>query len=225
MPKTMSLRFSSKRRGTIKTYKNLNIKFTYQLSRGGIVVHTDTEEEVNILKSSWDLQAFSNSGEFLKVHEVQQRYRCVLKNVPVIVSETEFKETHSNQVGEDVQVRRLRYKVSGKPMKIAVTESQSQEAIHKLFNSKLFFRNKESLVTHFRSKKYVPTRCYNCQRFSHVAKMCTEKTVCENCGKQHTNLEACQNPIKCINCDGNHKTSSTFCPVYMELLDRLKSRD
>ena len=71
----------------IKTYKNLNIKFTYQLSRGGIVVHTDTEEEVNSLKSSWDPKAFSNSGEFLKVHEVQPRYRCVLKNVPEIVSE------------------------------------------------------------------------------------------------------------------------------------------
>ena len=76
----------------------------------------------------------------------------MLKNVPVIVTESELKETLSNQVGEDIKVRRLRYKDSGKPMQIVVTESQSQQAIHKLFNSKLFFRNKESLVTHFRSK-------------------------------------------------------------------------
>ena len=110
-------------------------------------------------------------------------------------------------------------------MKIVVAESRSQETINKLHYSRLSFRNKESLVTHFRSKKYVPTRCYNCQRFSHVAKMCTEKTVCENCGKQHSGFESCQDPIKCINCEGKHKASSRYCPVYIELLDRLKSRD
>ena len=156
---------------------------------------------------------------------VKPRYRCVLKNVPEIVSESEIKETLSNQVGEIILVRRLRYKISGKPMKIVIAESRSQDTINKLHNSRLSFKNKESLVTHFRSKKYGPTRCYNCQRFSHVAKMCTEKTVCEICGKQHSGFESCQGSIKCINCEGKHKASSRFCPVYIELLDRFKSRD
>ena len=59
----------------------------------------------------------------------------MLKNVPVIVTESELKETLSNQVGEDIQVRRLRYKDSGKPIKIVVTESQCQLYINCLIQN------------------------------------------------------------------------------------------
>ena len=209
----------------IKKHKNLNIKFTYQLSRGGIVIHTHSDEENKLLKASWPKEAFEDSGDSLKVHEIKSKYRCVLKNIPIGVSEIEIKNEVECviDIDEEVFVRRLKYKDSGKPLRIVIVECGSQKGLHTLLNAKLRFRNSTTVVSIYTSKQRVPTRCYNCQEFSHIAKLCKNKTVCENCGEEH--IGKCEKEVKCHNCKGSHKASSRFCPVFLNLLDRLSSRE
>ena len=207
----------------LKLHKNLNIKFTYQLSRGGIVVHTEKKEEIDILQDSWPPEAFGDSGESLEVHSLKSKYKCVLKNIPIIVSEAEISDQINTVTRNTVHIRRLMYKDSGKPLKIVVVECESIEDLESVQKSKFRFRNCTAIFSNFQSKRQIPTRCFKCQKFSHIAKLCNNNVICENCGKEHIGL--CTNETCCTNCQGNHKASYRFCPVYMLLLEKLSQRE
>lgn len=56
-------------------------------------------------------------------------------------------------------------------------------------------------------------RCYNCQRFGHMAKSCRSTRRCKICSEDHDHKE-CKSVLqpKCANCAGNHAASYSGCP-------------
>ncbi|KAL1442064.1 hypothetical protein MTO96_008069 [Rhipicephalus appendiculatus] len=56
-------------------------------------------------------------------------------------------------------------------------------------------------------------RCYNCQRFGHLAKNCHSPRRCKICSENHDHSE-CKSMLqpKCANCGGNHTASYSGCP-------------
>lgn len=56
-------------------------------------------------------------------------------------------------------------------------------------------------------------RCYNCQRFGHMAKSCRSTRRCKICSEDHHHKE-CKSVLqpKCANCAGNHAASYSGCP-------------
>lgn len=56
-------------------------------------------------------------------------------------------------------------------------------------------------------------RCYNCQRFGHMAKSCRSTRRCKVCSEDHDHKE-CKSLLqpKCANCAGNHAASYSGCP-------------
>lgn len=56
-------------------------------------------------------------------------------------------------------------------------------------------------------------RCYNCQRFGHMAKSCRNTRRCKICSEEHHHKE-CKSVLqpKCANCAGNHAASYSGCP-------------
>ena len=65
-----------------------------------------------------------------------------------------------------------------------------------------------------------PLRCFNCQRFGHHEKNCTEDpgSVCKNCGADgHAHQTSqCKNPTKCISCGKDHSPKSNICEVWLK---------
>lgn len=62
-----------------------------------------------------------------------------------------------------------------------------------------------------------PLRCYNCQRFGHVAIMCNETRRCARCGGNHNYGQCGENvPPKCCNCGGEHSVAYGGCTVMKE---------
>lgn len=62
-----------------------------------------------------------------------------------------------------------------------------------------------------------PKRCHNCQLFGHISAQCkASRSICEFCGEFHesTNCEEQSSSNFCFNCAGDHKSSSSICPVY-----------
>jgi len=59
-----------------------------------------------------------------------------------------------------------------------------------------------------------PLRCFNCQRFGHIANNCREKKRCARCGGEHDYGE-CGTGVqpKCCNCGGNHNVAYGGCKV------------
>ena len=68
----------------------------------------------------------------------------------------------------------------------------------------------------FKVKSYIPKplRCFNCNRFGHVASNWRGKKRCSNCGGEHE-WKDCSAPVKkCPNCAGEHSASDKICPRF-----------
>ena len=59
-----------------------------------------------------------------------------------------------------------------------------------------------------------PLRCFNCQRFGHIAQYCKEKRRCARCGGEHE-YGKCGTGVqpKCCNCGGAHSVAYGGCEV------------
>ena len=57
-----------------------------------------------------------------------------------------------------------------------------------------------------------PLRCFNCQEYGHIAKVCTGRRRCARCGEDHEygNCGANTRP-KCCNCGGDHSVAFWGC--------------
>ena len=111
------------------------MKYVYPLNRGGIAVHVEKEEEVEILKEEWPEEAFS-SGSSLSVHENNVIPRCVFKNIPAFRSTEIIKEEVIKQTSVVVSARRLRYRDTGRPMPVVVITCKSHEDLQTLLKQR-----------------------------------------------------------------------------------------
>ena len=202
---------------------NLKIRYAHALNRGGIAIALDSEEKVDTLKEDWPVEAFENSGLTLTAHDNSlSQPKCILKNIkpyqPIDSVLTEVKK----QTGVAVTGRRLRYRDSNKPMPIVVVNCNSFEDLQTLFKADIIIGNKKALVKSYRSKSTIPLRCYNCQEFGHIARLCKNESRCEICAQHHSG--SCEGSRCCVNCGGGHHSNSTFCPVYTSIKERLIER-
>ena len=59
-----------------------------------------------------------------------------------------------------------------------------------------------------------PLQCYNCQRMSHTAKGCNNKTRCMLCSGPHKKDQCHATFLKCANCGGEHPANSKECQYF-----------
>ena len=58
-----------------------------------------------------------------------------------------------------------------------------------------------------------PMRCFQCQKFGHIAPRCEGKNTCPRCGKDKHDGDKCTSEPHCVNCEGTHPAYSRDCPV------------
>ena len=206
----------------IRKYKgNIQVKYAYPLNRGGVAIHAESEEDIELLKKDWPVEAFQG-GSTLSIHENSIVPRCVFKNVlPHLHTDTVISEVEK-QTGVVVNARRLKYRDTGKPMPIVIITCNSFEDQQTLFKSSIILCKKAVKITSYHSKRGTPTRCYNCQEFGHIAVLCKKDKKCEYCAEEHTG--SCTSDLKCVNCGNHHPSSSISCPVFVAIKERLSSR-
>lgn len=58
------------------------------------------------------------------------------------------------------------------------------------------------------------TQCFSCQRFGHIAKMCTQGPKCGQCAGDH-NTKECKSKqeVRCTNCGRKHAAWDSRCPA------------
>ena len=70
-------------------------------------------------------------------------------------------------------------------------------------------------------------RCYNCQKYGHIAKDCPQKAAptCGNCTGAHDSRQ-CDGkaPKKCVNCHGRHRSGDAHCPEQIKMVKRMRAR-
>jgi len=94
-------------------------------------------------------------------------------------------------------------------------QKQGFELVDNGFPTVLSYPPKSRVGYLFKVKSYIPKplRCFNCNRFGHVASNCRGKKCCSNCAREHEWKE-CSGPVKCQNCGGEHSASDKICPRF-----------
>lgn len=209
----------------IKKHKNIEVKYAYPLIRGGIAVHAKTTKDRENLLRDWPAGSFNTNSQTVSAHHQFDKYKCVLKNVSPYISEETLSNIISEQTDLKVHCRRLRYRDTNKPLQVVVITFNSNSDLVKIFTSNLVIAGKKITVQAYRNKRNIPTRCYNCQEFGHIARLCTKETFCENCGESRcVNSSCCRKAKKCFNCQGNHSAADPSCPAFVHLRDKLCKR-
>lgn len=67
----------------------------------------------------------------------------------------------------------------------------------------------------FNVREFIPPpRCYKCQGYGHIAKVCKGKQRCGKCGGHHEYGQCGVSDVrKCCNCGGDHTAAYRGCPV------------
>lgn len=61
-------------------------------------------------------------------------------------------------------------------------------------------------------QKVADQRCFKCQKFGHLATLCTGPTICGNCAEEgHSHRECLNLQISCANCQGKHCANNRNC--------------
>ena len=181
-----------------------------------MAIHLESEEALEILKSDWPEEAFEG-GSSISVHENAGIVRCVFKNVaPFLTTDTVYLEVE-RQTGISVNRRRLRYRDTNRAIPIVLITCKSKEYLQNIFKSKIVLNKRRVIIKAYQSKKFTPTRCYNCQAFRHIVSLSEKR--CEYCSESHTGY--CTEVYICVDCGNHNHANSTSCPVYIAIIERL----
>jgi len=68
-----------------------------------------------------------------------------------------------------------------------------------------------------------PTICFNCWRYGHIQKNCTNDAKCVKCSMPAHDDANCKNVSKCINCGEAHPSNEIKCKIYQTHLKKLNN--
>ena len=67
--------------------------------------------------------------------------------------------------------------------------------------------------------------CHHCLQWGHIRPLCPNRAnhqICSKCGDTGHKPHECQGNILCHNCKGAHPATSRACPIYHEILSKVK---
>ncbi|KAI1001063.1 hypothetical protein K3495_g7139 [Podosphaera aphanis] len=90
---------------------------------------------------------------------------------------------------------------------------QQAEHADRAINKGIMWRFELRATELFRSG-FRAMQCFNCQRYGHIAKMCTAEAKCGKCAGEHNTRECSgKQEVRCSNCGKKHTSWDQSCPV------------
>ena len=175
------------------------------LPSGGLLIHVDTLEKINILLSI----------EVFYTHDVEVELATLVGTVRGVIFDRRY--THkSEEYLEDklynekvVKVRQILKDGQKTPLFILTFKTDRLPK-----NIRLKHEWKEVRPYRIRAQQ-----CKKCYRFGHWSDACTRQQVCSNCGEEgkHIDTSCPQSTSKCCLCGNPHKaTDDKLCPKWQK---------
>jgi len=207
-----------------KKFDNLKgSEFSYSLPRGGVALQFKTEEEaVNAIRK-WPKEAFGGNCEAHSPKYSSQETTAFLKNTSNSVTETTIEEILSKHC-KVKKVQRLFSRETARPLPVVKVVFSSNSDLEKATKLNLHIKSVNGKGVYIeKSRCFRIIRCYNCQEFGHIAKLCKKSEKCENCGSTEHRERNCKENSKCANCEASHKASSPNCPRYISEVTKCRA--
>ena len=179
------------------------------------------ERMVDTVLTKWTTNIFgkSTARRTIQPSSAPPTLVGVVKGVPFSIEDEDLcADLEAGGFGKTT-VKRIRK--GNKPTRAVKVYFQNHELLTKAINERVRSQNLTFTVDRFNHLDVI--RCYNCHRYKHTASACPNDKACVNCGGSYHG-DNCQEIPRCVNCKGNHRASSITCPVYVKLLDTIRSR-
>ncbi|XP_073954134.1 uncharacterized protein [Choristoneura fumiferana] len=204
----------------------LQVRGLRKTKNGGVVISTDTKDDIVKLKQSTQL---TTSG--LTVDDPQKRKpRIVIIGVPACMQETEvFKCIYHQNVADKLQGMSIENFLSSVKLSHKSGKREAETCNYVIEvpgNIRKALITKERIFINWSSCPVrdftTVTRCYKCHQYGHAAKSCREAaTTCGHCGETGHGIKECtkkSDPAKCATCHKfrkphNHNTGDPDCPA------------
>ena len=192
-----------------KVYPEITPLHCYPLPKGGIAIHLETKEEEQTLLSEWPPGSFRTHR---KVHPHKpksiSKKSVIVKPIQIDLSEDEIRDDLQSYYKADFKITRLKNPNSNKVFPLVKVETNIKVG-QLLLNEGVVIKDRYYNCEPF--VKDIPTRCYKCQKFGHIAKHCLNNLTCPRCSKSHHKFECTEETLKCANCNESHATYSREC--------------
>ena len=208
---------SDTKRSFSKAFPKKKLLYAFRTTRGHIHLEFETHDESKEIEDAWRSNFLGKDTVCRRPRTLQKNFSVIIKDVP---KEDDFTDTNISSSLQpnypEAKARRFIRKDSTilNTVKIDFRSHKDMEAAVRdgLFLNDQFFRACE-----FKEDVKIPiVRCYNCQKFGHIAKTCRSPPKCSNCSGPHSTSE-CDNTKdrKCANCQSNHYANDPNCEAYL----------
>jgi Zinc knuckle len=219
-----------------KTYKpqeaTKQIIAARRLPSGDLLFSTLTEKaRIELEKSNDWLQAITPSAEIRKTTFPLFVHGVRVKGVNTSDQKQAIKELYEENtlLHPDLEIARvawpLRIIKENKTYSSLILETSSPETANKIIARGLIHEGEIKTCVRYLSEGRV-TRCFNCQKYGHIARNCKEETKCAECAENHATDKCTKGSgekRKCAICDGNHKAGSPYCSVERKERERAET--
>ena len=196
-----------------KVYSELEPKYCYPLPKGGIALHLNTKEEEQTCLGEWPPGSFRTQRR-VKPHKPKADHQTtvVAKNVNIEYSDEEIREDLVKRYKTEITVRRIinsHTKTTYPVVKITLPKALGNQLLNQgviIYDS---YYHCETLISN------IPTRCFKCQKFGHIARHCYNQLRCALCAGNHSKEDCTSKDHKCANCNKDHCAHSKDCEIYI----------
>lgn len=179
------------------------------LTNGRILVECNSkcqQEKALALKSlkKFDVEVY--------VPGTRTKAKGVIYGVPLGISNNEIMQ----EINSEVVVEAKRIQVTRNSVKV------DSQTVVLTFKSQTIPRRVQLGYLSFQVKPYIrpPLRCFNCQRYGHVAAVCRGRRKCGRCGADHSYGECePQASLCCPNCGEEHSAAYKGCRQYVKAVE------
>ena len=171
------------------TTEEIPIDFTYTLPKGGIAIHLPCEEDTKKLENNLD-QIYP--GSYSQQPQSHSGYnKVIVKNLDPSIPAQEIKQNIEEVYQTTIQMKRYHSSLTKRPPPI-ICITYKGDTYPNFLSEDIRIFNKSNKCQRY-NKPVI--RCFNSQKFGHIARNCRNCKCCQNCGETHLENSYCsKNP-------------------------------